>query len=181
MPWSEAVPVLLDCRPEELCSRRYHGHARGCPNYGKRVTCPPQAALWTQRFIDQRRWFVIWNAFPFGEHIQKMRARHPDWSERQLANCLYWQGTARKQLRATIVEFARVLIDDGIPPKTNILHTSIPEAHGVNVTETMKSIGHDLEWPPKTVAYQVALAAIVKTAAAFPSADSGSKGSNGNG
>jgi hypothetical protein len=36
----------------------------------------------------------------------------------------------------------------------------VPEAHGLNVTATMKSIGIELEWPPKTVTYQIALASV---------------------
>ena len=35
---------------------------------------------------------------------------------------------------------------------------SCPEGAGVNITTTMKSIGIDLEWPPKRYAYQVVLA-----------------------
>ena len=79
-----------------------------------------------------------------------MRAKHPDWSERQLACCLYWQGTARKQLRELTDKFIEIHPECIIIP--------VPEAMGVNVTATMKSIGHELEWPPRTVAYQVALA-----------------------
>jgi hypothetical protein len=92
---------------------------------------------------------VIWNKFPFGEHVARMRERHPDWSERQLACCLYWQGTARKQLEAEIEKFRRVRC-------TSVFR--IPEAHGVNVTATMERVGVYLEWPPKRWAYQVAIA-----------------------
>jgi len=38
----------------------------------------------------------------------------------------------------------------------------VPEAMGVNVTETMKRVGIELEWPPVNVAYQIALAGIFK-------------------
>jgi hypothetical protein len=41
-------------------------------------------------------------------------------------------------------------------PEMLVLDT--PEAAGVNITATMKSIGIDLEWPPKTVTYQVVVA-----------------------
>lgn len=33
-----------------------------------------------------------------------------------------------------------------------------PEAHGVNLTETMRSAGIVLEWPPDRLAYQIVLA-----------------------
>ena len=32
-----------------------------------------------------------------------------------------------------------------------------PEAQGVNLTETMKNAGIELEWPPENVAYQIVL------------------------
>ena len=44
----------------------------------------------------------------------------------------------------------------------NMKMVTCPEAAGVNVTATMASIDIDLEWPPVTVAYQVALAGIKK-------------------
>jgi hypothetical protein len=145
-------PVMLECPPGELCSRRYPNHTRGCPNHGKRETCPPKAEIWTPEFLDAHTWVVIWNVFDFGAHIEKMKERHWDWTARKLANCLYWQGTARKQLRERIYRYLEM-----IGPPLPWVET-IPEAHGVNVTATMKEkLGIELEWPPKTVTYQVAL------------------------
>ncbi len=39
--------------------------------------------------------------------------------------------------------------------------TVVPEAMGVNVTETMKRVGIELEWPPVNVAYQIAMGGIL--------------------
>jgi hypothetical protein len=61
----------------------------------------------------------------------------------------YWQGTARKQLREKIMRFMR--------ERPGLFALAIPEARGVNVTATMQSIGIELEWPPRIIAYQVAL------------------------
>ena len=161
MPWAEVVPVLLDCPPGSLCSKRYPGHPRGCPNYGKRSTCPPQADVMTPYLIASHDWYAIWNVFPFGEHVEKMRAKHPEWTERQLANCLYWQGTARKQLGAVIKCFKQQHLPRRFGVREVAAVSRIPEAHGVNVTATMKTLGVELEWPPKTVTYQVAIAAML--------------------
>lgn len=81
-----------------------------------------------------------------------MKAIHPGWSQRQVECCLYWQGTARKQLRAEIDIFAFSITQYIIQILTR------PEANGVNVTATMKTVGIELEWPPNKKAYQVALA-----------------------
>jgi len=105
--------------------------------------------------VDLRRpVYLVWNAFDFGAHVAKMRARHPECSDRQVECCLYWQGTARKRLRAKVRDFLEA------NPGTIALHC--PEACGVDVTGTMATLGVELEWPPKTVAYQVALAGYPK-------------------
>lgn len=160
MPWARVTPVLLECTPGSLCAKRYPGHTKGCPNFGKRSTCPPQADLWTPEYFANKTAYAVWNQFHFGEHVERMRARHPGWTQRQLANCLYWQGTARKQLTREIQDFTTWLEDvrSGI---TVLCVNRIPEAHGLNVTMTMASNGILLEWPPREWAYQVALAVTI--------------------
>ncbi len=154
MPWSKVTVIMLDRSPGSLCQRRYPNHPRGCPNYGKRPSCPPAAKIWDLQHLLSHQWFAIWNAFDFGGHIERMRKAHPQWTERQLANRLYWQGGARKDLRAEVRRFMSTIAP--LEPPVEY----IPEAHGVNVTETMAQIGIRLEWPPRMVAYQVALVGI---------------------
>lgn len=93
MPYARIEPILLDCPPGDLCSRPYPGHPRGCPNYGNRPTCPPQAELWTPEFCQERIWYAIWNAFDFAGHILKMREPHLGWNQRQLGRV--YSGGAR--------------------------------------------------------------------------------------
>lgn len=38
--------------------------------------------------------------------------------------------------------------------------STCPEGSGVNITETMKNVGINLEWPPKNYTYQIVLAGI---------------------
>jgi hypothetical protein len=83
----------------------YPLHPKGCPNFGKKAGCPPAAPQLPAAFDLTRPCFAIFNVFDFAGHIAKMRAAHPDWSERQLTCCLYWQGTARKALEAEIAAF----------------------------------------------------------------------------
>ena len=149
MSWQLVKPVFLTELPGDLCRLKYPNHSNGCPNYGKKVGCPPTAShLYT--LIDSSLVFVIWNVFPFGQHVQRMRSKHPDWSERQVRCCLYWQGKARKQLRMEVDNFLSV--------HRNMYIVQCPEACGVNVTATMANINKFLEWPPEEIAYQVVLA-----------------------
>jgi hypothetical protein len=100
--------------------------------------------------------FVIWNQFDMASHIDRMLAKHPDWSARQLRCCYYWQNGARKKLAQEMAFFAGAQ-----HPKHYFLSTC-PEAMGVNVSATMLALGITLEWPPAHWAYQVAIAGMKK-------------------
>lgn len=150
------VEIVIDQSMRGLCKKEYPNHPKGCPNYNKRHDCPPKVPLIGKVFDLSKPVFAIWNIYDFKAHTDKMRLLHTnqpekkDWSLRQIECCLYWQGTARKQLKSKVEDFTR---KEG---KHLILTT--PEACGVNITETMKNVGVVLEWPPKIVTYQVALA-----------------------
>jgi len=156
MPF-ELVKPVVDLNVRRLCVRPYPGHPHGCPNHGKKQGCPPTVPTLDHVLDLERPVWAVWNAFDFKSYLNRMRTMHPGWSYRQLACCLYWQRGARKKLEAEIAKFfsktkhwamQRVL--------------ECPEATGVNVTAMMKVIGIELEWPPTTVAYQVALVGTMK-------------------
>lgn len=152
------TPVLKES-VRELCARPYHGHPKGCPNYSKRLTCPPAAPLLAETLeLGQPIW-AAFNRFDLARHVAKMQRRHPEWSQRQLECCLYWQGTARKALRFGVQRFLEEMAEL-YGCSTALLDLRVlyaPEACGVDVTATMASIGVHLEWPPRKLAYQVAL------------------------
>lgn len=94
--WIEVNPVF-DNKVIALCLRSYPRHKNGCPNYGNKDICPPNAPI-LKRYIDpDQEVYAIFNRFEFGEHVDRMYKLHPTWSKRQAECCLYWQGTARKQ------------------------------------------------------------------------------------
>mgnify|MGYP007123669347 CR=1 FL=1 len=152
MPYSRAT-VVYDPKLLALCRKAYEGHPKGCPNWRKRVDCPPQAGMLPTLLDLGQPVFAVWNVFDLGAHIERMRGRHPGWSWRQLTCCLYWQGTARKALKEEIQGFLQAQ-----PYRTHWRILTCPEACGLNVTAMMKTLGHNLEWPPMTKTYQVALA-----------------------
>jgi len=151
MPYARVVPVV-DLRVRGMCCLPYEGHPRGCPNYGVSARCPPKVANLADAYDLDGPFYVVWSAFPLGEHVAAMRARHPEWSERQLRCVLYWQGTARKRLRAEVAVFR------GERPEVDWLVETTPEAMGLDVTRTVEQAGLVLPWPPGDVVYHVALA-----------------------
>ena len=146
------VPVLEPALVRAACMKPYPNHPHGCPNYGKRASCPPQAPILDHTFDLSKPIYAIVNIFPLGEHRRRMAAKHPDWSERQLICCLYWQPKARRQLMDRILDW-QAKREDG-----HRWHPVLcPEAQGVNLTRTLSNAGFDLEWPPQERVCQVAL------------------------
>ena len=97
---------------------------------------------------------AVINEFNIQKHMQKMLLNNPTWNEYQQANCLYWQAGARNVLDRKI---DHVLKQDRFKRYEAKI---VPEAMGVNITETLHNIGIDLEWPPRKIARQVALLGI---------------------
>ena len=147
--FSEVNPVV-DYSVRSLCSYPYHLHPKGCPNLNKKGSCPPHCPRIEDAIDLSKKVYCIYNVFPIGEHMDKMKKKYPDWTIYQLRCCLYWQPKARKQLREKIKLF--------IKQHRNLIIVGNPEGCGVNVTETMKGIGINLEWPPEKYAYQIVLA-----------------------
>ena len=156
MPYKKTVPVMLEIPSGNLCRTPYHGHKKGCPNYGNKPGCPPNVKQLNLMLDFAKPFYVIWNWFDLDAHKKRMLEKHPGWSDRQAGCCLYWQQGARKLLGLEIQKFRRENKND------NYFVTRIPEAHGLNVTETMKNAGIILEWPPIYNTYQVAIAGIIK-------------------
>ncbi len=155
MPVIQVAPVL-DPKMRAMCVRPYEGHPKGCSNFNKKEGCPGKVPLCEQVFDLTQPTYFIYSGFDLGAHVERMKVAHPDWSQRQLVCCLYWQGTARKALTAEIAAFYKVL-DPGLSPHRPVVNRC-PEALGVNVTETMKQAGVILQWPPMTKTIHVAMA-----------------------
>ncbi len=146
-------PVMMSSVHGNLCIREYYNHKHGCPNFAKKTGCPPNIERFDKARDLDRPVFAIYTAFPFGNHVRRMKKLHPEWSDRQAECCLYWQGKARKRLKEEIEEFIKAFKEE------HFVINSVPEAWGVDVTKTMANAGVFLEWPPKCFSYQVALAA----------------------
>jgi hypothetical protein len=109
------------------------------------------APLFDQAFDLSAPVYAVVNEYDLGGHVARMKADHPDWSDRQLYCVLYWQPTARRALSERIKAALRDPRCIGYRAET------CPEAMGVNITETLRFAGIELEWPPERVARQVAL------------------------
>lgn len=146
------VTPSLDPRIQGLCRTPYPRHPKGCPNYGRKPGCPPGVPMFDSLYDCSQPVFAVVSSFDLGGHARAMMKRHPQWSEAQLYCLLYWQPRARKTHRKEVAEFLETV--------NGYVSIPVPEAYGVNVTETLRRVGIDLEWPPRSVARQVSLVAI---------------------
>jgi predicted metal-binding protein len=150
MPWIKVIPIIQFDEIRSLCRKPYSGHTKGCPNFGKKKFCPPGMKHLDDLIDLRKEVFAIYNVFDFKSHIEKMRSKHPNWTKRQLECCLYWQGTARKNLKNEIKKF--------LSGNKGFFIVQTPEAAGCNLTRTMGEVGILLEWPPVETTYQIVLA-----------------------
>lgn len=140
MPY-RMVRLAIDHSVRKLCVTPYGlslgcnrpDHPNGCPNFNKRQDCPPKAPLIGDLLDLSKPVFAVWNVFDLAGHRRKMLGKHSDWSERQLVNCLYWQGSARKALRHEVQDCLGWISQS----REGYIPVMTPEACGVNVTAMM--------------------------------------------
>ena len=123
--------VIYDERAKDgtWCKAPYPDHPRGCPNFPK--CCEKQPDF---KDFEGYDWFAVIEEFDLKAHAEKLKEKHPGWTERQARCVLYWQNSVRKRLREKTAKFAVPLFGDII--------LEIPEACGVNLFATMAK--HDL-------------------------------------
>ena len=147
-PYHQVGKIVIDYRARDWCKLPYPDHPLGCPNYGLRDTCPPNAPLIKDYFdLSQPLWLIVVE-FNLAEHISRMKQKHPNWSDRQAKCVLYWQGAVNKELRLQTSHFAA---------NNGLAYTLCPEAMGVQVIKTAKLLGIPIQPRPTDYVYKVAI------------------------
>ena len=133
--------VVYDVRARDgiWCKLSYPNHPKGCPNF---PACPLKHPDF-KTVSDAYTWFAVVEEFDLKAHAEAMKLKHPEWSERQCRNLLYWQNGVRKRLFEKALHFRHI--------GDIILTLTVPEACGVNVYETMAKVGIVIQRNPDTV------------------------------
>jgi len=131
----------IKARDGTYCCHPYEGHKNGCPNFPSCMKYRPDFKL----LQDDYEWFAVYEEFNLKIHADKMKALHTDWSIQQCYCVLYWQGGVRKRLKQKA--------KDAVMSFGNGIILDIPEAHGINVFETMLKTGFivDMKYHPDIV------------------------------
>lgn len=122
--------IVYDIRARDgtWCKLPYPGHKRGCPNFPK---CPSRFEDFNNLQERWDHWFAVIEEFDLKTHAGKMKLIHPEWTERQCRNLLYWQPSVKYRLRNKAYAYwggdCTVL--------------EIPEACGINVFATLSKVG----------------------------------------
>jgi predicted metal-binding protein len=91
---------------DKWCQKPYHQHPKGCPNFGKRETCPPHVTSAKTLIQNYPFHHIVWGVFEIKTFADIRREEHPEWSERQLRNPRHWQNQLKAMLRNYIMEFS---------------------------------------------------------------------------
>ena len=131
--------VIVGDYVKEWCKLPYPGHPHGCPNYNKRANCPPNAP----DFFDvvDPPYYLVYQTFDLAAQINRMLTKHPGWSRRQAACCLYWQRGLMNRILREAKWFARA--GEGRIVVEN------PEGAGVNLFATCRLHGIILKKNPR--------------------------------
>lgn len=144
----EVKELVIDYRAREWCKLPYPNHPKGCPNYGRKDTCPPTVALIYDVFdLDNYLWLVV-HEFDLASHVRRMLTLHPNWSGRQARCVLYWQPRVNKILREDTQTYSTL---------ANASYTLCPEAMGVDVIKTANKCGIPVQARPTDTVYKIAL------------------------
>lgn len=129
--------VYCNEKIQDLCGLSYPGHKYGCPNFNVgKLECPYTVPLIDKVIDITKPMYLIGIDFDLKAHRLKMKVRHPNWTERQCGNVLYWQPHHKKQLKEMILKNIG----------KNTFYTLKPEAYGINMNLTLRQIGIKLNW-----------------------------------
>jgi hypothetical protein len=147
-------PTEVVCKPkgfDRWCTLPYPNHIAGCPNFGKRQDCPPEAPYFLD--IYRSRAFVAFLCFDFEKYLEIKKQIHPDWTDKALRNPRHWQDHLRMVLKKSVADTLKMSELSDYEAVYN------PEAMSVNVHATCQAVGLELEWPPQKKMHRLAFLA----------------------
>ena len=166
MPWIEIAKkdIVFDHKVQTYCNNPNFK----CPNYGHSWACPPEAPYLEEKIKQFERFFLIYIKYDVDKEKEKnfrqyefMRAK----IEEEISNFIQnntieynaiqilWDGHCRLCEK----EGKRCTIDEQLPCRYPDEIRYSMEAIGINVTETVRKIGLEIEWPPRNHIYRFGL------------------------
>lgn len=142
--------------PRSMCIKPYKNRLNGCPNFGKLSTRPPNIPCMYDQIFDISDVYAVVTKFDLMTFFQNRRNKRPDLAEGQIKNLRIWQPITIKENDYAIAEFYKEN-----PNLSNYISTRLLECMGVDVINTMKNVGLDIEFPVTDYVYRIAFIAKV--------------------
>lgn len=155
-----------------------------CPNYGHSWTCPPEAPYMKDAVSKFQSFYLIYDEINLNEYIKKKKLENPNLREEKIRNQAYTDSAFKNNLENEIDKFLgnhhedyeeRLILwagfcrtcynnvdkgctyDSGKPCRYPHKQKYAMEAVGVNVTDTVKNLSVNIEWPPVNFVYRFGL------------------------
>uniref|UniRef100_A0A6M3JQ61 Uncharacterized protein n=1 Tax=viral metagenome TaxID=1070528 RepID=A0A6M3JQ61_9ZZZZ len=118
------------------CALPYNNHPKGCPN--PRCKFATSKKYLANEFFDfNTPMFIVWSSFNLERHALQMKKKHPNWTNRQCRNLLYWQKTVDNN----VFKIIRKVIEEHKLKG----YRMVGEGFGINVYATCRNAGLKLE------------------------------------
>jgi predicted metal-binding protein len=154
--------VIFTRKTRKWCRLPYPGHRSGCPNVGKSDTCP-LACGYREEVMEKYNIFtLVYATFDFKTYKKMRKKQHPEWSEKQVKNVLYWQGSVKKLLKEYIKKNHDGMYDELFGAGSGFWGKPSMEAAGIYVLGTLKKNDIPFEVKPENVTVMVSLLMSVK-------------------
>ena len=182
MPFIEInfTDIIFDPKVQTYCVKPNFK----CPSYGHSWACPPEAPYLEQEVSKYQKFFLIYVKYNLGSYTEKKKAKHPKRSEKSIKNAFFMKNLLRDKLEQEIKLFIneqqipyeeRLILWDGYcrvcfneKDKECTYDAGDPcrypdkkrysmEAVGIDVTQTVKELKFNIEWPPNDFVYRFGL------------------------
>jgi len=155
-----------------------------CPNYKHSWACPPEAPYMEKKVSKYSEYYLIYTKFNLSSYVKNKKEKNPDLTEEHIRNRFYMKNLLRDDLEVEIISFLdnfnanydeKLILwdghcrlcrkrgykecnyDQGEPCRfPNEIRYSM-EAVGIHVTDMVKRLDLDIEWPPINYCYRFAL------------------------
>lgn len=131
--------VIFDKNVRDWCKIPYAGHPNGCPNYGKKSTCPPKSKYMEKIKSKYKFFYLIYVTFDFKNYKEYRKDNFGDKepTERQEKCLIYWQNSTNKALRDFVrpmLRSDRLLLSCG----SGLFNSQSMESAGIFVFRTFQ-------------------------------------------
>jgi predicted metal-binding protein len=172
VPWKEITrdQILFDPVIQTLCNNPKFK----CPNYGHNWACPPHAPYLEKDIMTHNKFYLIYCRIDMNRQIQDKKT---DWeglnSYKYLRNCIEKEIEKFLELQNISINNVSILwdghcnacekeglncaIDEELPCRFPDRKRYSMEAVGINVTETVRNVDLEIEWPPKNHLFRFSL------------------------